>query len=122
MKKYALILAAGKGTRMRTEKPKCAYPILKKPMISYIIENIEKSIIDETYVIVGHKREVLEEILGDRVKYAYQAEQLGTGHAVMSAASVLGDKEGVTFILPGDMPLMEYPVMNKILRTYCNTN
>ena len=71
MKKYALILAAGKGTRMRTEMPKCAYPILKKPMISYIIENIEKSVIDETFVIVGHKREVLEDILKERVKYAY---------------------------------------------------
>ncbi|PKK98503.1 MAG: bifunctional UDP-N-acetylglucosamine diphosphorylase/glucosamine-1-phosphate N-acetyltransferase GlmU [Tenericutes bacterium HGW-Tenericutes-2] len=118
MKKYALILAAGKGTRMRTEMPKCAYPILKKPMISYIIENIEKSVIDETFVIVGHKREVLEDILKDRVKYAYQAEQLGTGHAVLSASPQLSDKDGVTFILPGDMPLMEYPVMNKILRSH----
>ncbi len=118
MKKYALILAAGKGTRMRTELPKCAFPILKKPMISYIIENIQKSAIDETVVIVGHKREVLEEILGDKVTYAYQAEQLGTGHAVLSAAEQLQDKEGITFILPGDMPLMEYPVMDKILRSH----
>jgi len=118
MKKYALILAAGKGTRMRTELPKCAFPILKKPMIEYIIENIEKSTIDETVVIVGHKKEVLEDLLGDRVTYAYQAEQLGTGHAVLSAAPVLEDKEGITFILPGDMPLMEYPLMNKILRAH----
>ena len=118
MKKYALILAAGKGTRMRTELPKCAFPILKKPMISYIIENIEKSTIDETCVIVGHKKEVLEEILTNRVTYAYQSEQLGTGHAVKSAEEVLGDKEGVTFILPGDMPLMEYPLMDKILRSH----
>ena len=118
MKKYALILAAGKGTRMRTELPKCAFPILKKTMIEYIIENIEKSTIDETVVIVGHKKEVLEDLLGDRVTYAYQAEQLGTGHAVLSAAPVLEDKEGITFILPGDMPLMEYPLMNKILRAH----
>jgi NDP-sugar pyrophosphorylase family protein len=67
MKKYALILAAGKGTRMRTELPKCAFPILKKPMIEYIIENIEKSVIDETIVVVGHKKEVMEDILKDRV-------------------------------------------------------
>ena len=118
MKKYALILAAGKGTRMRTELPKCAFPILKKPMIEYIIENIEKSVIDETVVIVGHKKEVLEQILGDRVTYAFQAEQLGTGHAVLAAASVLEDKEGLTFILPGDMPLMEYPLMDKIIRAH----
>ena len=118
MKKYALILAAGKGTRMRTELPKCAFPILKKPMISYIIENIQKSVIDETFVIVGHKKEVLEEILGNHVTYAYQAEQLGTGHAVLSASSQMANKEGITFILPGDMPLMEYPIMNKIIRSH----
>jgi len=118
MKKYALILAAGKGTRMRTELPKCAFPIMKKPMIEYIIENIEKSSIDETVVIVGHKKEVLEDLLGDRVTYAVQVEQLGTGHAVLAASSVLENKEGITFILPGDMPLMEYPLMNKIIRAH----
>lgn len=118
MKKYALILAAGKGTRMRTEMPKCAFPILKKPMISYIIENIEKSTIDEICVVVGHKKDVIEEILKDRVIYAIQSEQLGTGHAVLSAAPQMEDKEGITFVLPGDMPLMEYPLMNKLMRSH----
>lgn len=118
MKKYALILAAGKGTRMRTDLPKCAFPILKKPMIEYIVENIEKTVIDETVVIVGHKKEVLMDLLGERVTYAIQAEQLGTGHAILSAASVLEKKKGITFILPGDMPLMEYPLMDKILRAH----
>ena len=118
MKKYALILAAGKGTRMKTELPKCAFPILKKPMISYIIENIQKSVIDETVVIVGHKKEVLQDLLKTSVSYAVQEEQLGTGHAVLSAAPLLEEKEGITFILPGDMPLMEYPVMNKIIASH----
>jgi len=118
MKKYAIILAAGKGTRMRTELPKCAYPILKKPMIEYIIENIERSMIDEIIVVVGHKREVIQDILGDRVKYAVQEEQLGTGHAVLAAKELLAGKEGITFILPGDMPLMEYPLMDKIIRAH----
>ena len=118
MKKYALILAAGKGTRMRTELPKVAFPILKKPMISYIVENIEKSSIDEIVAIVGHKKEVIQDILGDRVSYAFQEEQLGTGHAVLCASDVLADKEGTTFILPGDMPLMEYPLMDKLIRAH----
>ncbi len=118
MKKYALILAAGKGTRMRTELPKVAFPILKKPMISYIVENIEKSSIDEIVAIVGHKKEVVMDLLGDRVTYAVQEEQLGTGHAVLSAAPQLEDKEGTTFILPGDMPLMEYPLMDKLIRAH----
>lgn len=118
MKKYAIILAAGKGTRMRTELPKCAYPILKKPMIEYIIENLERSMIDEIIVVVGHKKEVIQEILGTRVKYAIQTEQLGTGHAVLAAKDILQGKEGITFILPGDMPLMEYPLMDKIIRAH----
>lgn len=118
MKTYALVLAAGKGTRMRTEMPKCAYPILKKPMIEYIVENIEKSNIEETVVVVGHKREVLQDILQDRVSYAYQEEQLGTGHAVLSAESILAHKEGTTFILPGDMPLIDYVLINKILSAH----
>lgn len=118
MKKYALVLAAGKGTRMRTEQPKCAFPILGKPMVEYIVENLERTGFDEIVTIVGHKKEVLMDILGDKVTYAVQTEQLGTGHAALSASSVLEDKEGITFILPGDMPLMEYPVMDKILRAH----
>ncbi len=118
MKKYALILAAGKGTRMKTDLPKCAFPILGKPMIEYIVENLEKSQIDEIVTIVGHKKEVIIDLLKDRSTYAIQEEQLGTGHATLQAASLLEDKEGVTFILPGDMPLMEYPLMDKILRSH----
>ena len=118
MKKYALILAAGKGTRMRTELPKCAFPILGKPMIEYIVENIEKTDIDEIIAIVGHKKEVIQDILKDRVQYAIQEQILGTGHAVLSAAPLLEGKEGTTFILPGDMPLMEYPLMDKLMRAH----
>jgi bifunctional UDP-N-acetylglucosamine pyrophosphorylase/glucosamine-1-phosphate N-acetyltransferase len=118
MKKYALILAAGKGTRMRTELPKCAFPILGKPMIEYIVENIEKTDIDEIVAIVGHKKEVIMDLLKDRAKYAIQEQQLGTGHAALSAAPLLEGKEGTTFILPGDMPLMEYPLMDKLMRAH----
>ncbi|HKL61395.1 MAG TPA: bifunctional UDP-N-acetylglucosamine diphosphorylase/glucosamine-1-phosphate N-acetyltransferase GlmU, partial [Acholeplasma sp.] len=117
-KKYALILAAGKGTRMKTELPKCAFPILGKPMIEYIVENLEKSQIDQIVTVVGHKKEIIQELLGDRSLYAVQEEQLGTGHAALSAASILEDKEGVTLILPGDMPLMEYTLMDKILNSH----
>ncbi len=118
MKKYALILAAGKGTRMRTELPKCAFPILGKPMIEYIVENIEKTDIDEIVAIVGYKKEVIMDLLKDRAKYAVQEQQLGTGHAALSAAPLLEGKEGTTFILPGDMPLMEYPLMDKLMRAH----
>ncbi|MFA7376635.1 MAG: bifunctional UDP-N-acetylglucosamine diphosphorylase/glucosamine-1-phosphate N-acetyltransferase GlmU, partial [Acholeplasmataceae bacterium] len=103
---------------MKTELPQCAFPILGKPMIEYIVENLEKSQIDEIVTVVGHKKEVITDLLKERSTYAIQEEQLGTGHATLQAASLLEDKEGVTFILPGDMPLMEYPLMDKIIRSH----
>jgi len=115
MKNYAIVLAAGKGTRMRTELPKCAYPILKKPMIEYILEEIERSVIDETTIVVGHQKQVFYDILGDRANFVTQEEQLGTGHAVKMAKDVLVDKIGQTIIMLGDMPLVDYKVINKVI-------
>ncbi len=115
MKTHALVLAAGKGTRMKTALPKCAFPILKKPMIEYIVENIEESRIDDIVIVVGHQKEVLEEMLKDRVAFAYQKEQLGTGHAALAAADALKDSEGTTLIMLGDMPLIPSALIDKIL-------
>lgn len=116
MKKFAVVLAAGKGTRMKTELPKCAFPILKKPMIEYIVENVEKSEINEVITVVGFKKEVFKELLGNRVDYAIQDEQLGTGHAVLMAKGLLEKRRGTTLILLGDMPLIDYRVINKVLK------
>ncbi len=118
----AIVLAAGKGTRMKTDLPKCAFPILKKPMIEYIVENIEKSIIDETVMVIGHKREVFEEMLNGRVDFVYQEDQLGTGHATMMASDKLAGKSGSTIILLGDMPLINNKVINKIMNAHENSN
>lgn len=118
MNYYALVLAAGKGTRMKTELPKCAFPILKKPMIEYIVESIEKSMIDETIAVVGYKRDILEDILTDRVNYAVQKDQLGTGHAALQAEALLSKKEGTTLILLGDMPLINETVIDSILKEH----
>lgn len=115
MKNYAIVLAAGKGTRMKTELPKCAFPILKKPMIKYIYENIRKSSIDETTVVVGYKKEIIEEILGSRVNYAVQSNQQGTGDAVKCAKGLMGDKDGTTIIMLGDMPLIDNTVIDKVI-------
>lgn len=114
MSNYAIILAAGKGTRMKSQLPKCAFPILKKPMIEYILENVEKSVIDEATLIVGHQKEVFYEMLEDRVHFVEQKEQLGTGHAVKVAKSELADKEGTTIIMLGDMPLVDTKVIDKV--------
>ncbi|MDD3130054.1 MAG: sugar phosphate nucleotidyltransferase, partial [Candidatus Izemoplasmatales bacterium] len=119
MRRYAIILAAGKGTRMKTDLPKCAYPLLKKPMIAYIVEHLFKStMIDELITVVGHKKEVIKEILNSTVSYAVQEEQLGTGHAVLSAKDLLTDDEGYTIILPGDMPLIDHDVIKKAINEH----
>ncbi len=119
MKKYAIVLAAGKGTRMKTELPKCAYPLLRKPMIAYIVENIRNTnLFDEIIVVVGHKREIIQDILGDTVTYVVQDKQLGTGHAVMVCEPFINDLDGETLILPGDMPLIDDMVISKTMREH----
>lgn len=121
MRKYAIILAAGRGTRMKTCLPKCAYPLLKKPMIAYIVENLKNTgLLDELVVVVGHKKQVMMDILNDTVTYAYQEEQLGTGHAVMMTKELITDMEGDTIILPGDMPLIDESVLKEAITAHNN--
>ena len=117
MMNNAIILAAGKGTRMKTELPKCAFPILKKPMVTYIIEALESINIDQIICVVGHKKEVLQDILKDRVKYAIQEEQLGTGHAVKCALDFIDDN-GYTIILPGDTPLIDKEILDQLIEVH----
>lgn len=118
MKRQAIILAAGKGTRMKTETPKCAFPILKKPMIEYSIEALERAQVDRVIAVVGYKREVFTQLLGSRVEYAYQEEMLGTGHATLQASSLHHDDDSITMIMPGDMPLIPAPLIDKLFRSH----
>lgn len=119
MRSYAIVLAAGKGTRMKTCLPKCAYPLLRKPMIAYIVENLKNTnLVDETIVVVGHKKEVIQSILNHTVSYAVQSEQLGTGHAVKMAKDLVTDLDGNTIILPGDMPLIDETVLKEAIDTH----
>ena len=116
---YAIILAAGKGTRMKTEIPKCAYPILRKPMISYIVEKLEKtSEVDEIVCVVGYKKDIFYDLLQNRVSFAVQEKQLGPANAVYSARNVLEGKAGTTLIIPGDVPLMSVKLTDKIIRAH----
>ncbi len=119
----AIILAAGKGTRMLSELPKCAYPFYGKPMIVYIINMCKKIQIDDICVVVGHKKESIENLLQDKVKYAYQKEQLGTANAVLAAKDFLEKhNEGITLIFPGDMQLIDGDVLNNLIREHIENN
>ena len=106
----AIILAAGKGTRMKTDLPKCAFPILEKPMIKYIMDALDKTKVDKKIVVVGYKKEVFYELLND-VYFAEQVNQLGTADAVKAALNYIDD-DGISLIIPGDTPLINYEKIN----------
>ena len=112
----ALILAAGKGTRMKTDIPKCGYPILNKAMILYQIEALERANVDQIIVVIGYKASYFKELLGSRVIFVKQEEMLGTAHAAIQAKSLLDSEKGKTIIIPGDMPLIHAPLIDKLFR------
>ncbi len=115
---YGIILAAGKGTRMKIEMPQVAYPLIRKPMIAYVVENLRNSMVDNIIAVVGYKREQIFDILGDSIEYAIQEEQLGTGHAVKKALPLIKDLEGNTVILQGNMPLLDENIINSALKDH----
>lgn len=119
---HAIILAAGKGTRMHTDLPKCAYPFLGKPMVSYIIKSLKQANVSEIITVVGYKKEEVIKCLDKDIKVAIQEEQLGTGHAVKCAKSALSSLDGLTLIFPGDMPLIDSETINSLVETHIKAN
>lgn len=101
----AVILAAGKGTRMESDLPKVIHTIHGKPMVEYVIEAVKEAGIEDICLIVGYKGEQVKAAVTSRVVYAYQKEQLGTGHAVKCAGDFIG-MQGEILVLCGDTPLI----------------
>ena len=102
----AVILAAGKGTRMRSKLPKVLHKVGGKEMLQHVIDAATLAGAEEKVVIVGHEAELVEEMVGTQGKIALQAEQLGTGHAVMQTKEALAGFTGTAMILCGDTPLL----------------
>lgn len=116
MKTYAIVLAAGKGTRMKSDLPKVMHTISGVPMIEHVVRSVETLQVDEIYVITGHGASEVEGLFTDnRVTFVRQEEQLGTGHAVMQVAPYLQGKEGKTLILTGDTPLIESSTLKELV-------
>lgn len=104
--RYGIILAAGKGTRMKSSLYKVLHQVCGKPMVEHVVDQVVQAKATKTVVIVGFGAEKVQEYLGDRVSYAVQEEQLGTGHAVLQAKDLLEDLEGTTLVVCGDTPLL----------------
>lgn len=115
----AVILAAGKGTRMKSELPKVIHEAMGKPMVKYSIEAAMEAGAEASDIclVVGHKAELVKEAVGDSVTYVLQKEQLGTGHAVKCASDFIG-KEGLTMVLCGDTPLITGKTLKKLVETH----
>lgn len=112
--KCAIILAGGKGTRMKADCPKVMCNVLFKPMISYVIDAVKEAGAEDICVITGYKHEEVEAYLSDDIKTALQEPQLGTGHAVMQADEFIKfHKDDEILILNGDGPLMDAETINK---------
>lgn len=112
---YAIVLAAGQGTRMKSELYKVLHPVCGKPMVGHVIDNIQNLGAHRIVTIVGHGAEKVEETLGSASEYALQTEQLGTAHAVQQAEALLGDVEGTTIVVCGDTPLIRSTTMEKLI-------
>ncbi|MDR7454533.1 MAG: bifunctional UDP-N-acetylglucosamine diphosphorylase/glucosamine-1-phosphate N-acetyltransferase GlmU [Armatimonadota bacterium] len=111
----AVVLAAGKGTRMASAMPKVLHPICGRPMIAYVLETLAEVGIPSPVVVVGHGVDAVRGVLGDGVRYAVQAEQLGTGHAVMQALPQLEAFGGTVLIVYGDVPFLRAETIRALL-------
>ena len=105
MEARALILAAGVGTRMKSDKPKVLHELLGKPLVRWVVDTSYAAGCQMVHVVVGHKRERVEAVLDD-CTISFQPEMLGTGNTVMCAAGELAGFSGTLFVMCGDTPLV----------------
>jgi bifunctional UDP-N-acetylglucosamine pyrophosphorylase/glucosamine-1-phosphate N-acetyltransferase len=117
MKLASIVLAAGRGTRMKSSLPKVLHQVCGRPMIHYAINAAKMSGAEKTVLVVGHGAEEVQNYLGERVIYALQQEQLGTGHAVQSALPAISEDYDTILVTYGDMPLLTEGTLQKLLQT-----
>jgi bifunctional UDP-N-acetylglucosamine pyrophosphorylase/glucosamine-1-phosphate N-acetyltransferase/UDP-N-acetylglucosamine pyrophosphorylase len=112
-------MAAGKGTRMKSELPKVLYPVCGRPMIEYVLDAIEP-IVQHIIVVVGYRSDLVREALSSRanLQFVEQTEQLGTGHAVMVCNKLLNNHNGAVLVVAGDCPMIQTDTIKKLFNTY----
>lgn len=116
----AIVLAAGKGTRMKSDLPKVLMPICGRPMIEYVLDALTKGGVDRVIAVVGYRAELVRDTINGRagVQFALQTEQLGTGHAVMMCRELLADYAGPVLVVTGDAPFMQPDSVAALLKEY----
>lgn len=115
-----LILSAGKGKRMESDLPKVLIPLHGKPMVSYVVHAVENTKYGKPTLIVGHHREMVMEAFRDSCDFAVQHEQLGTGHAVLSAKDACEGYENIV-VLSGDQPFIKSETIEKLIEKHLSS-
>lgn len=119
----AVVMAAGKGTRMKSDLPKVLVSVCGRPMIDYVLDALEAAGVERTIVVVGYRADDVRQALATRRKteFSLQAEQRGTGHAVMSAREQLLNHNGAVLVVAGDSPLMQSESIRGLLAEFERT-
>lgn len=114
-----LILAAGQGTRMKSDLAKVLHPLCGKPLLEHVVRSAKKAGVARTVVIVGHQADKVQEALKDlEVEFVFQSEQKGTGHAVMQTLPIIKDFDGELLVLYGDVPLIKSETIKCLLEEH----
>ena len=116
----AVVLAAGKGTRMQSDKPKVLFEVCGRPLIDFVLDALERVGVKRTVVVIGYRGEDVQLALRARsgLAFAEQKKQLGTGHAVMMCRDELEQHDGPVLILTGDSPLAQSSSLEKLLEEF----
>lgn len=115
-----LILAAGKGTRMKSDLPKVLRKVHGRPMLEHVLDKAERLGADRTIVVLGYRWDSVEPVVRGRAEHVVQAPQLGTGHAVMCAAPGFESSKGTLLMLFGDVPLLRESTIRRMLEVHAS--
>ncbi|KRM87310.1 bifunctional UDP-N-acetylglucosamine diphosphorylase/glucosamine-1-phosphate N-acetyltransferase GlmU [Liquorilactobacillus vini] len=115
MTAYAIILAAGQGTRMKSKLYKVLHQVCGKSMVEHVLSQVKQLDPDQIVTIIGHGADKVKATLAGQTEFALQKEQLGTGHAVLQAEKILGQKQGVTLVVCGDTPLLKAATFKQLM-------
>lgn len=118
----ALILAAGQGSRMKSDKPKVLFEVLDKPMIRCVYDSLHNAGVERIIPIINPERTQVLDCLPDNVEYVFQKETNGTGHAVLQASDLLANEDGITVIVAGDQPLINEHEISSLIEYHTVNN
>jgi bifunctional UDP-N-acetylglucosamine pyrophosphorylase/glucosamine-1-phosphate N-acetyltransferase len=118
----ALVLAAGQGTRMNSDLAKVLHPMAGRPLLGHVLETLDELGVGRVLVVIGHQRERVRACFADAgIEWVVQAEQRGTGHAVLMAGPALEGFEGTLLVVCGDTPLLRAQTLDALLTRHASS-